>query len=96
MRLSENEIAVIRKTILRRFPDAGIRLFGSRADDRKKGGDIDLLIQTGEKVTLRDELELLAQMERNGIARKVDLVIDTPFRKTTPFVREAFEDGVSL
>lgn len=44
MRISEDEILVIKSAILKRDPDAEIYLFGSRACDDKKGGDIDLLI----------------------------------------------------
>jgi hypothetical protein len=47
MRLTELQIAAIRETAAEIFGnDAGVWLFGSRTDDQKRGGDIDLLIQT--------------------------------------------------
>ncbi len=46
MRLSETERKVIRTAAVEFFgDDAEIWLFGSRVDDSKKGGDIDLLIK---------------------------------------------------
>lgn len=44
MRLTNSEIEAIKKAFLKTFEDGKIYLFGSRADDTKKGGDIDLYI----------------------------------------------------
>lgn len=47
MRLTQRETAVIREAANRCFgPEAVVRLFGSRLDDRKRGGDIDLYVET--------------------------------------------------
>ena len=47
MRLTDQEIQGIRKAVTSRFGEsAKTWLFGSRADDSKRGGDIDLLIET--------------------------------------------------
>ena len=46
MRLSQYQQAVIRTTVAAVFgAGAGVWLFGSRADDGKKGGDIDVVIE---------------------------------------------------
>lgn len=43
MRITEQQAFVIKKTILRFFgEDSSVMLFGSRADDDKRGGDIDI------------------------------------------------------
>jgi hypothetical protein len=47
MRLSPRQQQVLRQTFSGRFgPDSRLWLFGSRADDSSRGGDVDLLVQT--------------------------------------------------
>lgn len=46
MRLSQRIIKILQETIEKSFGNATIYLFGSRTDDSKKGGDIDLAIDT--------------------------------------------------
>ena len=52
MRLSQHQLAAIRTTATEVFGEqADVWLFGSRVDDRKKGGDIDLLIRPSPQST---------------------------------------------
>jgi len=44
MRITENEKKVIIDAVANVDPNAKVWLFGSRADDNKKGGDIDIAI----------------------------------------------------
>jgi len=44
MRITENEKKVIIDAVANVDPNAKVWLFGSRADDSKKGGDIDIAI----------------------------------------------------
>ena len=47
MRLSEKYQTIIKTTFVEVFPDGDhLWLFGSRVDDTKRGGDIDLYIET--------------------------------------------------
>ncbi|MBI5206523.1 MAG: nucleotidyltransferase domain-containing protein [Candidatus Firestonebacteria bacterium] len=46
MRLKDDQIKHIKNTIETLDKNAKIYLFGSRVDDYKKGGDIDLLIMS--------------------------------------------------
>ncbi len=74
MRMSEEDIFIIKSTILKYIQNAKIILFGSRIDDNKKGGDIYILIQTDENVSLKQELRILAEIELKGLRRKIDLL----------------------
>lgn len=86
MRLSEKEKSAIVQAVNGIDPNAKIYLFGSRADDTKRGGDIDLLIlsQTldrGDKRKIKFELyEAIGE-------QKIDILIAKDL--TDPFVRMA-------
>ena len=45
MRLSKNILKIINLALLKSFPDEEVYLFGSRVDDNKNEGDIDLAIK---------------------------------------------------
>jgi len=93
MRLSIAEITAIKSTITDLDPNALVYLFGSRVDDTKRGGDIDLLIMS-EKLYADDRNKIRWQLwERIG-EQKIDILIakDT----TDPFVRLAGTTGTQL
>ena len=52
MRLSPQIYSSIKSRIQESIPSADVFLFGSRVDDSAKGGDIDLLLLTEEKLPL--------------------------------------------
>jgi len=54
MRLTANEKSVLIEAITAIDPDARIYLFGSRTDDTKKGGDLDILIFS-KRITFGDK-----------------------------------------
>jgi len=43
MRVKAKELAFLRGTLMDMCPEGEIFLFGSRTDDRARGGDIDIL-----------------------------------------------------
>jgi uncharacterized protein len=93
MRLSDFEASSIRETVHALDPQAKIFLFGSRACDEKRGGDIDLLIMSnslapGMAGRIRWRLwELIGE-------QKIDIVIAKD--DSDPFVRIALKEGVLL
>lgn len=97
MRLSPEQSRIIRQAAQQAFgPDTEIWLFGSRVDDNKRGGDIDLLLrpQLSDRVIAR-KLDLLRLLERQLGERKIDILIEMP-GDTRPIVRLAHETGVLL
>lgn len=96
MRLTESEIDTITTTIRDYIPDAAITLFGSRVDDTRRGGDIDLCIETARDLGLKDELILLAALEKAGISRHVDLILKTPKRPHRTIYETIRSGGVPL
>jgi len=81
MRLKEKEIAIIKRVILDIFNDAKIYLFGSRLDDSKKGGDIDLFIITKDTTNLFEKkVKALARLKMQ-LFKPVDIVIHKDFNR---------------
>ncbi len=96
MRLSDFEIKVIKGAVAKYITKPKIILFGSRVDDNKKGGDIDLLIISEESVNLEKQIKILSEMEYNGIQRKVDLLVKKTDMKKEGIFKTAMEEGIEL
>lgn len=96
MRLSSFEVETIKSVILDSIKNAKITLFGSRADDSKRGGDIDLLIESNSEVSLEQKIKILAKLELRGIERKVDLIVKTPSAKEESIFKIAKSEGIEL
>ncbi|MFO7802124.1 MAG: nucleotidyltransferase domain-containing protein [Desulfovermiculus sp.] len=93
MRISDSEQQIIKDAVFALDPQARIYLFGSRANDSKRGGDIDLLIFS-TKITLQDKLDMKAKIFEKMDEQKIDLLIATDTQ--APFVREALKNSVEL
>ena len=76
MRLSGSLLDVIKRAAFESFGDAGVYLFGSRADDAKVGGDIDLAIdaQMSTEEFRRKKAAFFAYMIRAEYDLKIDIV----------------------
>jgi predicted nucleotidyltransferase len=91
MRLPERERAALREIVRRADPAAEVCLYGSRADDALKGGDIDLLI-VSERLTLADKLDFLVQMKDALGERRIDILIRTSeSARSDPFARDVLK-----
>lgn len=96
MRVETKDVEIIKSIIHKKIDDARIYLFGSRVDDAKKGGDIDLYVKTSHLVSLKDELNLLTQFELQGINRKVDLIIDSKGKQKDLFFKSIEKEAILL
>jgi len=75
MRLSPAQIEEIRRIVRRLAPRAGfVGLFGSRAEDHRRGGDLDLYLEYPEPMSLMDQARLAAAIE-TALEMPVDLVV---------------------
>ena len=100
MRLNQFEIDIIKQLAKKYFgQDTIISLFGSRTDDHKKGGDIDLLIKNeNEKaLTLEAKIHFLAKLKTKIGDRKIDVVFDnTHTRKKKNFYSSIISNQIEL
>lgn len=112
MRLSEEEIAAIKKAVRTHFgASAKVYLFGSRTDDSKAGGDIDLLIEHEANIEgsrlVRAKLKTMTDIQFAIGDRKIDIVTVTLNQKKSEetaetqgnvplIVREARKESIEL
>ncbi len=100
MRLTQFQIAVINKLAGKYFGQGTtVYLFGSRTDDHKKGGDIDLFINhTNEAtLTLEAKIRFLAELKTGIGDRKIDVVFDNDnTRQKKNFYRSIIRQKVEL
>ena len=74
MRLTEREIEAIKGSVHKIDPMASMQLFGSRTDDYKQGGDIDLLIDS-QVMEWRDIAKLRGMLFQQLGEQKIDIII---------------------
>jgi predicted nucleotidyltransferase len=93
MRLKDSEITAIKESITKFDADAQVYLFGSRVDDNKRGGDIDILIISSTIGSVEKRKIRTMICDRIG-EQKIDIVITPDITK--PFVKIAFLEGIKL
>ncbi len=93
MRLSNKEVEAINQTFKKIFKEGSIYLFGSRIDDNKKGGDIDLYI-VSDNATMEKKIKFLSLLKENIGDQKIDIVISRD--KSRTIEQKALKEGVLL
>ena len=101
MRLSEHEKETLKHAALACFGQGTrLRLFGSRAEENRKGGDIDLLIEsplTDPADIAKAHTRFLSQIYDRLGEQKVDVLIDCPGRLShPPMFQVAQDEGIVL
>ncbi|HQR73463.1 MAG TPA: nucleotidyltransferase domain-containing protein [Sulfurovum sp.] len=94
MRLGQEKIDVLKNKLKMLSSNAKIYLFGSRVDDSKRGGDIDLLVVSDE-ITTKDLRILRVEFFKHFGEQKVDIVLDNGEFKN-PFTKHIFHKAVLL
>ena len=100
MRLSSEKVEAIKDAAAEVFgDDAQVWLFGSRVDDARRGGDIDLYIETGlasaaERARL--EARFWVRLQRILGERKIDIVTHARGAPMRPIDQQARTTGVRL
>ena len=94
MRLSQEEKNVIINSVKQIDPLARVYLFGSRVDDTKKGGDVDILIfsslidRYAKRRIRRDFYEKFGE-------QRMDIVINTGDPED-PFIKKIIKECVEI
>lgn len=96
MRLTQDQI----KTILETTHDivghdARVIVFGSRLDDRRRGGDLDLVVETARRTPMLQYAELKMRLE-NALHIPVDIVARARDEAPSAFETLAIAVGTEL
>ncbi len=73
MRLKKEEIKAIQEAFDRVYESGELILFGSRLDDKAKGGDVDLFIRSSQ----RKKLDFLVELSKRIDYYRFDVVEST-------------------
>ena len=96
MRLTADERRAIVEEIRKRVSGAAIYLYGSRVDDRLKGGDIDLLVVAPE-VKWEDKIDILLAIKGRIGEQRIDLKLVRPAEaEEDAFVRAVLPAAVRV
>lgn len=93
MRLSEEKRNIILNVCFKYDNEAKVFLFGSRTDDNRKGGDIDLLIQS-KKLSQKDARQIKYNLWDKLGEQKIDIIITENF--TEPFAKVIQKECIQL
>lgn len=95
MRLQPKEIQTIIQ-VAKDIYGEGVKvyLFGSRLDDEKRGGDIDLLVRTeGKKKDVLARIRMIARLKLHLGDQKIDVIGD---HEDSVVAYEALKNGIQL
>lgn len=95
MRLTSRQIDIVRATVQDVAGGADVWLFGSRLDERRRGGDVDLLVQSKPPLDLLRRARLKYRLERE-LGLPVDVTVAEQDAEPGPFARLAMAEGVKL
>ena len=98
MRLNETQRNAIIINARKHFgANAKVRLFGSRVDPSKRGGDIDLLINASQKkMTIKNKLLFLVDLKKQIGLRKIDVVFDRKTNTNTFFLDSIIKKSIEI
>jgi predicted nucleotidyltransferase len=93
MRLRQDEVTIILREVEKIFDDATVYLFGSRLDENRRGGDIDLfIVPVTSTKNIERKVRLAARLERL-LYKPVDVVLHRDFNRE---IEQAALRGIEL
>jgi len=101
MRLSSQQVETLKRVSIEIFgPESSLLVFGSRVDNQRRGGDIDLYV-TGFDRTVEQQLDaklrFLVKVKRELGDQRIDVVFaPAPGQPILPIHRIAEQTGVRL
>ena len=98
--MEAKEVQIIKNAVHRHFGmNSAVFLFGSRTDDDKRGGDVDLLIESelNDEDAFRARIEVMTDIQLRMGDQKIDIVVTKPGEKDErAVVINARNEGIAL
>ena len=95
MRLSTTELNALRSIMSALDPAGLVYLYGSRVDDTRRGGDIDVYLQASRPIDLKTQMRTQYRLEL-ACDTRVDLLVKNPGQPPQPIHQIATERGILL
>ena len=99
VRLLPKEMEIIRATVVRLLGDRTcIRIYGSRAREDEKGGDLDILVETECPLPNRvaSACRLASELQMQLGDQKIDVILIDPLTNKQPIHQIARQTGVMI
>ncbi len=95
MRVKKVHTEFLKKSVEKYLSDASVYLFGSRANDLLKGGDIDILVIGEKKLTGQEKRNIKIAFYKEFGVRKIDIV---SYQKSdsSKFKKLALLEGIQI
>jgi predicted nucleotidyltransferase len=74
VRVRDDQAQFLKQSISKYLPDGDVYLIGSRANDKLKGGDIDILVIAEKELTGQDKRDIKLSFYKEFGEQKVDIV----------------------
>lgn len=96
MRLTEEELKYIKDAIKKYDNNSEIYIFGSRLDDSKKGGDIDIMV-VSTVIDFEKVLDIKLELYEKLGFRKIDLIVSKGYTEESQnFKKHIYSEGVRI
>jgi len=97
IRLTESHLKTIKLLALKYFDTEEVKIFGSRTDLNKKGGDIDIYIRTDKSDNiLKSKIAFLRDFEKIHGEQKIDLIIQSSKSSDKKIFKIARKLGIKI
>mgnify|MGYP001266300853 CR=1 FL=1 len=95
MRIKKEMLGFIKDYVRNEFPGAKLYVFGSRTDDSKKGGDIDLLILTKQRLHFKEKSRMRINIWKKFGEQKID-ILNYTFEEESTFKEIIFNNSIEI
>lgn len=95
MRIRKDMQEFLKNYVRIEFPGAKLFIFGSRTDDSKKGGDIDLLILSENRLSSREKSMMRINIWKKFGEQKID-ILNYTYEEENTFKELIFNDCIEL